>query len=267
MKFVNKRIMSLILAGWMSISLYGCVPSELSGDTSDYDILETNDDNLNDGLKNGIKQIIPVQGENFSLVIEYSSDSSEWRITANKNLHMTIYTQGLAGKNVYIDTIHMDASIVSTKAYYDGIKQDTLDDHIHNSQMIGFPISDTNQYYGVNLIEGQNSEFIEGYSHGYNGHHSGSVEQKRRLESDFLEDGVWANKIDGVVGLLIEDPITGEIRGVDVPTTILVAVNNKITFEDGDVYLTYEYDKYGNRKRISETPKQEDEQEKVNTLK
>ena len=87
MKFVNKRIMSLILAGWMSISLYGCVPSELSGDTSDYDILETNDDNLNDGLKNGIKQIIPVQGENFSLVIEYSSDSSEWRITANKNLH------------------------------------------------------------------------------------------------------------------------------------------------------------------------------------
>lgn len=257
-KTVNTKFISLVLAGVITLSTSGCsFPSELSGDVSHYDILETNSglDNENNELKNGIKQVIPVEGENFNLVIEYSSNDNEWRITSNKSLCMTIYTEGLTNKSVYIDTIHMDTSIVATNAYFDGIKQDTLDDHIHNSQMIGFPISDTNKYYGVNEIEGQNSEFIEGYTYGYNGHINSTIEQKRRLESDFLEQGVWANRIDGVIGLLIEDQTTGEIRAVDVPSTILVSINNKITYETKEQYTTYEYDHYGNRKIISEVPK------------
>lgn len=250
-KNVNRRLVSLALAGTLTFSLSAC-SVEMAGSVDSYDVLDTNSMD-SEGLRAGVKQVLPVEGEDFSLVIEYYSNDSEWRINANKSLAMTIYTEGLTDKEVYIDTIHMDTSIVSTRAIYDGIKQDILDDHIHNSLMLGFPISDTNKYYGVNEIEGQNSEFIEGYSYGNSYYSSGSVTTKRRLESEFLEDGVYANRIDGVIGLLIVDPATGEVlRGVDVDTTLIVAVNNKITFEENGMYVTYEYDKYGNRKKIKE---------------
>lgn len=224
---------------------------EVGADNNNYDILDTNLESEND-LNNGIRQELDVDGEDFKLVIEYYCGDNEWRITADKKLYMSICTQGLdESKEVYIDTIHMDTFIVSNKAYYDGIKQDTLDDHIHNSLMIGFPISDTSSYYGINEIEGQNSEFIEGYTYGYAGYHNGEIETKRRLESDYLSDAVWANKISGVVGLLIKDKETGEIRGVDVDTTLMVAVNNKITFLDDGEYITYEYDRNGNSNKVS----------------
>lgn len=37
-----------------------------------------------------------------------------------------------------------------------GILQDTMDDRIHNSLMLGFPISDDVCHIGINQIEGQN---------------------------------------------------------------------------------------------------------------
>lgn len=252
---INRRLTALALAGTISFTLIGCSPKELSSSIGTYDVLDTNSDAQNsDGLRKGIKQVLPVDGENFKLVIEYYCDDIEWRITSNKKLYMSIYTEGLVGNNVYIDTIHMDTSIVAPyNAYFDGIKQDTLDDHIHNSLMIGFPISDNNSYFGINSIEGQNSEFIEGYTNGYNGYSSGTISSQRHLESDFLEKGVCANKIDGVIGLLIENPTTGVIRGVDVDTTLIVKVNNKITFEEKGKYVTYQYDEYGNKTEVSTT--------------
>lgn len=253
--YINRKLAALALAGTISFTLMGCAPKELSSSIGTYDVLDTNSDAQNsDGLRKGIKQVLPVDGENFKLVIEYFCDDIEWRITSNKKLYMSIYTEGLVGNNVYIDTIHMDTSIVAPyNAYFDGIKQDTLDDHIHNSLMIGFPISDNNSYFGINSIEGQNSEFIEGYTNGYNGYSSGTISSQRHLESDFLEKGVCANKIDGVIGLLIEDPITGVIRGVDVDITLIVKVNNKITFEEDGKYVTYQYDEYGNKTKVSTT--------------
>lgn len=241
----------MALATFMMASLSGC-SEELADNNSNYDVIDTN---LNDDneLRNGVKQVLDVEGEDFKLVIEYWVPNTEWRITDNKNLFMTIYTDGLVGKNVYIDNIHMDTSILSTKAMYNGIKQDSLDDRIHNSLMLGFPISDTNTYFGKNEIEGQNSEFIEGYSYGYAGFHGGEIEQRRRLESEFLEDGVYANKIDGAIGLIIENPETGELRGVDVDTTLIVKINNKITFQENGTYVTYQYDENGNRKEVNRT--------------
>lgn len=258
----KNRLKAMALATVMMTSLSGCISRELSDNYSNYDVIDTN---LNDDneLQKGIKQVLDVNGEDFKLVIEYRVPNTEWRITDNKNLFMTIYTQGLVGKKVYIDNIHMDTSIVSTKPNFNGIKQDTLDDRIHNSLMLGFPISDTNTYYGKNEIEGQNSEFIEGYSYGYAGYSGGSVYQKRRLESDYLEAGVYANKIDGVIGLIVEDQETGELRGVDVDTALIVRVNNTITFEEKDGYVTYQYDENGNRVETSRTKKNDNNKVKV----
>ncbi len=135
----------------------------------------------------------------------------------------------------------MDTSIVATTAMFNGIIQDTLDDRIHNSLLLGFPIDNQNSYYGINVIEGQNDEFLEGVAHGYNGYATGTVTTQRRLESDYLEKGVYANKINTAVGLLIEDTQTGSIRGVDVDSTLIIEANNQVTFEEKDDYVTYEY--------------------------
>lgn len=255
-KYLNQKLCAAVLAGAITLTTSGC-SKELSSSTTDYDTIDTNLDlESSNEITKGVTQVLPVTGEDFNLVIEYMCDDSAWCITSDKKLYMTIYTDGLPdNKKVYIDNIHMDTTIVSTNAYFDGIKQDTLDDRIHNSLMIGFPISDNNKFYGINVIEGQNSEFLEGYSHGYSGYHSSSVETQRYLESDFLEDGVWANKIAGAIGLLIEDTKTNEISGVDVSTDLLIEINNKVTFEKKDKYVTYQYDKYGNCNIVEETPK------------
>lgn len=212
---ITERMVGLALTGALCLS--GCSDSSsyVVRKDNDYDVLDTNydinsdidnantdnntiDDNgeetekVNEGLSS-VKQELDVKGEDFKLIIEYSCDD-DWRITSNKDLNMEIYTKGLdANKEVYIDTIHMDTFIVSNYDCYDGILQDTLDDHIHNSLLLGFPISDDNSYYGVNKIEGQNDTFINGFFRGYNGYHHGEVEEKRLLEEDYLKEGVWAN--------------------------------------------------------------------------
>ena len=74
-----------------------------------------------------------------------------------------------------------------------------MDDRVHNAQMVGFPISDTNTYSNVNSIEGQNQTFMQGSFYGFNGYSSGSISEKRYVESDYLSGGVYANKINSVV--------------------------------------------------------------------
>ena len=96
-----------------------------------------------------------------------------------------------------------------------GITQDSMDDRIHNSLMYGFPISDTVSFYAVNEIEGQNDTFIHGSSLGFSGYSSGYVDEERYVETDYLEGGVYANKISSAYGLLIQNG-DNEPYGVDV---------------------------------------------------
>lgn len=261
----NKKAIKLapILLAMVMVSsclhLTGC-SVELAPDNSDLDMLMTNSSDIDaNSLNNGIQQIKDVEGENFQLVINYSIAEKEWHINTTKDLFVSIKTQILPDDlEVYIDNIHMDTSIISTKAGYSGIKQDSMDDRIHNSLMLGFPISNTKSYFGTNTIEGEDSEFIEGYSYGYNYYH-GEVSQKRRLESDFLEEGVYANKIDSVIDLIIVDKETGKaLRQVSVKSELGVEINNIVSFEekkdDQVEKVTYKYNKDGSREEISREP-------------
>lgn len=251
--FEKKKLLSLALAGVLTVSLSSCMEEELGASKSDIDMLDPSvSTDAGDNLFSGVTQKKEVNGEDFKLVINYVTDeNTEWRVNYTKHLYMTIKTDGLPkDKEVYIDNIHTDTTIASTKSLYDGILQDTMDDRIHNSLMIGFPISDTVSYYGCNTIEGQNSEFIQGWGYGYNGYNGGEVESKRRQESDFLASGVYANQIDTVIDLIIVDKNTNEKRTVSVFSNLLVRVNNRITVVDGDNYTVYEYDMYGNREEI-----------------
>lgn len=246
---VKKQLMALMLASAIGLSTSACGNKELGADNGSYDILKTVNNQSTDNVLSGVTQIVDVPGEDFKLKIMYSSDAKEWRITSDKTLNMEIYTEGLpSDKEVYIDNIHTDTSIVSSRIEFDGIKQDTMDDRVHNSLMLGFPISDTNSYYGINEIEGENKDFIQGYCYGYSTYSSGTISQQRYKESNFLEHGVWANKIDSVIDLIIVDKVTGEMRTVSVPSILLVEVNNKIKYDDGTVV---EYDRQGKKRELT----------------
>ena len=162
-----------------------------------------------------------------------------------KQINTEIRTDGLAaGTQVYIDNVHTDTTICSYYPQVDGITQDTMDDRIHNAQMLGFPIADDNAYLEINQIEGQNETFIRGFVHGYNGMSSGSISERRRVESDYLGSGVFANKITSIIDLII---VNGEeITCVSVPSEVQVSVWPfiKMQKDDGTVYYKYYYLNY-----------------------
>lgn len=250
-KLIKKGTYLTLTSALILTSLTSCSPTELSNNSiasENYDKIDSNND-----IITGITQELDVPNEDFKLIIEYNcllENDEEWTVTGNKNLFMKIYTKGLPeNKKVYIDNIHIDTSIMAARKAFDGILQDTMDDKIHNSLMVGFPINDDTYYYGINAIEGQNDEFIQGFVHGYNGYHNGEITQKRFLESDYLKEGVFANKITAVCGLLIQDENSNEPYGVDVLSTLRIDFCNKIAFIDHKTgekyYKIYEINESG----------------------
>lgn len=219
------KALSIILSSVIaSTSLTGCDlgPRRELAPIENYDIL--NDDEAKIGET--LKQELEVPNENFKLVCEYTCDPGEekvWRITGDKFLRLKVYTENLPEDyNVYIDNIHIDTSIKSRYAVVDGIKQDTMDDRIHNSLMLGFPISNSVSYVGVNAIEGCNESFINGTYFGMQGYASGSVTQKRYTEADYQELGVYANKISIVYDLLVKGPNDKDYKNISLDTDFIV---------------------------------------------
>lgn len=238
-----KKAGCIVVAGALAFSLTACMSREVSTNANtNYDIIDTTS---TEALENGITQLIEVPGQPFKLVVNYQCElqyDERWTVTSDKQMNMEIRTDGLpAGVQVYIDNVHTDTTICSYYPQVDGITQDTMDDRIHNAQMLGFPISDSNAYYGINQIEGQNETFISGTVHGFNGYSSGSVSEKRFLESDYLEKGVFANKITSVIDLIV---VKGdEVTCVSVPSEVQVSVWPfiKMQKDDGTVYYKYYY--------------------------
>lgn len=226
-KNLKVRVAALVLAASSMFTLSGCEEKEMAPE-EEYDIVIQDSD---DSLSKGLTQTLDVPGHSFKLVTEYNCDSAskrEWRITSDKFLYYSVKTSGLSeGTEVYIDNVHIDTSIKSKYAVMDGILQDSMDDHVHSSQLIGFPISDTTLYYGVNAIEGCNETFIKGTYYGYSGYYgSGSVTEKRYTEKDYLYLGVYANKVQIVYDLLVKGPNDKDFSNISVATDFLVPITN-----------------------------------------
>ena len=225
LKKLFKKGKIVLCAGMVAVCLSGCMSREVSTNANvSYDVIDTMN---NDLATTGIQQVLDVPGENFKLVVNYKcvlEDNARWTVTSDKEMYMDVCTDGLdPDTKVFIDNVHIDTTIRSYYPAVDGITQDTMDDRIHNSQMVGFPISDTNTYSNVNVIEGQNESFMSGSYYGFYGYGSGNISQKRYVESDYLRRGVYANKINSVIDLIIEKA-DGTTTCVSVPSTIGVSV-------------------------------------------
>ena len=151
----------LVVCGALVFSLTGCMSKEVSTNSDiNYDIIDTTS---TDALENGITQVIDVPGQTFKLVVNYQCELQEderWTVTSDKQMNMEVRTDGLPeGVYVFIDNIHTDTTICSYYPQVDGVTQDTMDDRIHNAQMLGFPISDSNAYYGIKSA--RNKEYFD----------------------------------------------------------------------------------------------------------
>lgn len=239
---------SMILMSTAVVS--GCNAKTVTEDVTEiYSTIDSNDES---GKID--PQIVDVAGEDFKLVIENSIDKSDkkWRITSNKQILTRINTKDLpADTKVWIDNIHTDTYIISTTEEMHGIKQDSMDDHSHSEQVLGFPISDTISYYGYNEIEGQDKDFIEGSSYGFNGYSSGTIEQRRHSESEYLEETVYANEISSVYDLWIQKG-DQEPYMTTAKSTIVVLVCNEVTKEEDGKVKVYRYDRNGECKDITD---------------
>ncbi len=237
----NSTKRKIICAG-ISLALVGAVMTGCSetekAEIEEYDTVDLN--NNSDELGNGLQQVLDVPGEDFKLVANYSCDSiSEraWRVTSDKFLYLNVHTEGLPEDTfVYLDNVHIDTSIKSEYAAMDGILQDTMDDRIHNTQMLGFPIGNDIYYYGVDAIEGSNEQFLNlslwGFNSGGITYTTGNAIQKRYTEKDYTKAKVYANKFQIVYDLLIQGPNDLTPRNVSVNTDFIVPINSTLTDEN-----------------------------------
>lgn len=161
------KLYALALSSVLSTSLVGCSANKESATNEEVDHLTLDQTKMND-IENGVMQVLQVPNNDFSLVINYKFDlleNEKWTVCDDKNIIMEVCTKNLKkGMKVYIDNVHTDTSIMAYENYLNGILQNTMDDRIHNSLMLGFPISNDVSYVGSNHIEGQNDTFIEGYT-------------------------------------------------------------------------------------------------------
>lgn len=245
-----KTALSLTIALSASTVLSGCGEgvSVIEDATEIYDTIDSNDGEIEIE-----PQVLDVKGEDFKLVVEYDLDedtSKKWRITDNKKIYTEVYTEGLdKDTKVWIDNVHTDTTLVASNEIMNGITQDTMDDRIHNSLMYGFPISDTVKYSGSNQIDGQNDTFISGSFYGFNGYSSGSIDEQRYTEENYLEHGVYGNKISSTYDLLIQKG-DNEPYVTSVDSDIVVIAYNIITKSDGDTYKYYQYNRDGSYEEI-----------------
>lgn len=180
---------------------------------------------------------LPVRGEDFTLVVTYDTGDmplSDWRITANKSISMEAKTSGLPeGYEAYIEHVHADICLKSTRERLNGISHDSMDDSDHRTPTKGFKISDTDSYHNVFAIEGYNNEFYQiwGYTFGEFGYTDSSYD--RLEESNLLYWGVYAEELCVVYDIVIVKPDGSEcVRSIYSEVLIPVGVAEE---EGGDV--------------------------------
>lgn len=267
LKRILKKCSVVLVAGTLAMPLTGCIKEVSTNSQVKYDVIDTFNSEIS---TNGIQQELEVPGQDFKLIVNYKcvmEEGAKWTVTSDKKICMDVYTKGLPkDKKVYIDNVHTDTTIRSIYPTIDGITQDSMDDRIHNYLMYGFSISDENFYSSINLIEGQNDTFIKGTTHGFDGYYKGTVIEKRRVESEYLATGVYANQISSIIDLIIVDE-SGVMTCVSVPSDVQVSVWPFIekVKRGKKVYTYYFCDK--TRKKVEvETFDQDEYEQKVKKL-
>lgn len=234
MKLNNKKIF-IISASLLMLFVTGCAEE---GDIKKEQIVKIDEEidmateintEDNDYSTLFLEQILDVPYENFKVKAIYDTGKynlSKWHVTDNKILNMTLHTVGLPeGYEVYVDHMHVDVSLVSTKLGLNGITQDSMDDTSHVLYGLGFYIDNNTVYNNTFQIEGYNNEFYEIYGHTFGSYGSVSSTYTRLTEKNLLENGVKAQEFNVVYDLYIKKSADDKGHTVSVYSEFLVPVS------------------------------------------
>ena len=193
-----------------------------------------------------LSQTIDVPGESFSLKIDFSRSSDQeqpWTVTGNKNLDMKIVTTDLPENTlVYINEIQMDIYLKSSDVNYGEFLQNSINDYIHNSDLLGFYIDNNSAYYGTFIINGSDQSFNENFSYGNLFVEKGMETEKRYTEKDYLKMGVTDNTFRIVYDLLVKGPNDEDYRNVSAKTSFKIPIHyDPDLFNNNEKNETTEY--------------------------
>lgn len=224
-----RRVGAIILSILLLLGAAAC--SDNDEDTSSR--TEDNLDRLPNNIKDGtLHKEVPVDDGRLELVLDYSTnyDTTEWKITKSKTFNFEASIQrGTRGEGavVYVTHVHVDVSLLSSKAGLDGIKQDSMDDSLHSGTEPGFSISDGYPYQGVFAIEGFSDTLISGWGFVSGGTGVSELEEKRLTEKTLVDNGVTGSKFSFVYDLMIKYPGDTGFHKSSVSHEFIVPVKGK----------------------------------------
>lgn len=172
-----------------------------------------------------------VDGGRLTVVTIYSTDYpvGSWQITKSKTLNFQVALEtgkGGEGAQVYVEHVHADVSLLSSKNGLDGIKQDSMDDSMHSGPDPGFSISDGFPYQGIFVIEGYSDTLISGWGYQYGEFGQSAISEQRLTEKNLIKAGVKGNKISFVYDLVIKYPGATGFHKVAVRSEFIVPVKS-----------------------------------------
>lgn len=151
-----------------------------------------------------------IPGENITLLMSYSTDYDvkSWRVTDSKTLRFSaVLTQAPEGPvkpvQVFIEHVHVDVNLQSTKASTDGLPQDSMDDSLHSGDQPGFMITRQYPYEEVFSIEGFSESLLNGWGYATGQYGQSEISEKRLTERNLRDNGVNANKFTFIYDVVI----------------------------------------------------------------
>lgn len=211
-----------ILSGTLIImtNTLGCSKSDDKVNDDIPAINQEEQDILSLYINSNLKKELEVKNTNFKLVsaLNYlDEESNSWDITSDKNLYLTVYTKDLDEMTeVYINNIYIDISLLSDDIMFNGILQDKKNISTVDSRKVY--IDNNISYEGIIPIEGQSLDFLKETYLAFNNLENEFMIEKRFVEKDYENNGVYGNRIRVVYELLIKKQGEDNYQTIDVAT-------------------------------------------------
>ncbi len=230
MKNHKLRIIGVIVLFALAIAgLNACSGSEASSPDSTEKALES----LSNSFEKGPLSLeYPIDGGKLTLVTLYTTDykTKEWKITKAKTLNFGASLKrgkGGEGAVVFVEHVHVDATLWADSGSLGGIKQDSMDNSLHSGTEPGFSISDGYPYQGVFSVEGYSQTLIEGWGYQTRSWGESEITEKQLTEGALVDKGVDGNKFTFIWDLLVKYPGDVGLHKVAISSELVVPVGSK----------------------------------------
>ena len=203
--------------------------------------------NVDDNMKTFTvePQVLDVPNENFKLVCKYDTGRygfDKWRVTDSKSISMTVSTKDLPERyDVYIDHVHADISLASSKPMINGIIQDSMDDSVHSERERGFCIGNETTYNNIFAIEGYTEQFYQLWGYAFSDYGMMQSTYERLTENNIIKLGTYGEKLQIVYDLAIKAPDEADYHFVSVLSEMVIPISQDTSQNTKTVnYLTGE---------------------------